>query len=426
MNFSKESNQLIKEIEPLSPPFRLEEDWYQWNTSRLQEKMLEQGLEGILLEDVWNIIYFSGLFHSHTERPFCLFIPAKGKPVFFIPSLDRDLIESWWIEDYEWYFDYPHHGPYNQLTFHPGPPADFHEWLSGRLFARGIRSGMIGLDHELPSNVLQKMHNNIPGVDFKIVDDLCLKLRMIKTSREIELIQKAIKFQDHLLEYGRALIIEHGSRVTDFDIHHEIERYGTHLLMKWMNLDGKPHTGVGIDICVTCRAGVSTAYPHPNQFYYHHIQRGDAIQLAGFVHIGGYVGEGYRAIQTYPITDLQKKAWEVHTRMVELQIKLSTAGNSSNYVASQVLKLARDAGLEEYIYHRPAHGIGMEGHQPPSISLGDETILEKDMLLSNEPGLYSPHRGWGYNHSNTILVGKEKGYLLNQVPMTKEWCWIDI
>lgn len=66
----------------------------------------------------------------------------------------------------------------------------------------------------------------------------------------------------------------------------------------------------------------------------------------------------------------------------------------------------------------------MEGHQPPYLSLGDETVLEEGMVLSNEPGLYNPEGGWGYNHSNTILVGKDGGNVLNRTPLTAEWCWL--
>jgi Xaa-Pro dipeptidase len=426
VEFPIEPKCIIDEMDPLQPPFRLREDWYRWNVSRLQEKLLEHGLKGILLNNIWNIIYFSGLFHTNTERPFWLFIPARGKPVFFIPLLDRSLVETWWIEDYEWYFDFPHHGPFNERTFDAGSPADLYEWLLSRLSDRGIDRGLIGFDQHPGDDILHKVSTHLPGVDVKIIGDLCLSLRMIKTPDEIGLIEKAVHFQDHILEYGRALLLKFGTKVTDFDIRHEMERYGTQLLMKWMNLDGKPHQGVGIDMWVSCRAGATTAYPHPNQFYYRRIQKGDAIQLVGFVHIGGYVGEGYRALQTHPMSDLQKRVWEVHTRMTELQIELCIAGTPCNYIASRVLNLAKDAGMEEFLYHRPAHGVGMEGHQPPCVSLGDETVLQEGMVLSNEPGLYSPKHGWGYNHSNTILVGKEKGVLLNKVPMTKEWCWLDI
>ena len=126
------------------------------------------------------------------------------------------------------------------------------------------------------------------------------------------------------------------------------------------------------------------------------------------------------------IPDLHKKVWDVHTEMTELQAELCKAGTPCNEIASRVLKLARDAGLEKYVYHRPAHGIGMEGHQPPYLSLGDETVLEEGMTLSNEPGLYNSEGGWGYNHSNTVLVGKDQGIVLNKTPLAKEWCWLKI
>ncbi|MFQ6113965.1 MAG: aminopeptidase P family N-terminal domain-containing protein, partial [bacterium] len=72
----------IPAMAPLKPPFRLTEEWYRKTVQRLQAKLSENGLDGLILEDRWNIIYFSGLFHTTTERPFWLFIPTKGEPVF--------------------------------------------------------------------------------------------------------------------------------------------------------------------------------------------------------------------------------------------------------------------------------------------------------------------------------------------------------
>jgi Xaa-Pro aminopeptidase len=126
------------------------------------------------------------------------------------------------------------------------------------------------------------------------------------------------------------------------------------------------------------------------------------------------------------MSDLQKRVWEVHTEMTKLQAKLSRSGLQCNQITSEVLKLPRDAGLEEYLHHRPSHGIGMEGHQAPYLSLGDETKAKQGMILSNERGLYNPQEGWGYNHSNTVLVGAEEGHILNRTPLTRDWCWITI
>jgi Xaa-Pro aminopeptidase len=416
----------ISPFDGLRPPFRLSEAWYRANVKRLQARLEEHGLDGIILEDVWNIIYFSGLFHTKTERPLWLFIPAKGAPSFFHPALDRDLVETWWIEDREWYFDFPHHGVFNAPGSEPGPAADLYEWMLGCLAARGFSAATLGVDTEIGPKNAASMCRTLPHAKFQAAADMCLRMRQIKSAEEIALLQQAIDLQDHMLEFARAFILEYGTDVTDFDVRLETVRYATHLLMQWLELDGRPHSGVGVDFWFGCRAGISTAYPHPNQFFYHKLERGDAIQLSGFVHIGGYVGEGYRALQLQPMSDLHKRTWQVHTEMTELQAELCAAGAQCNQVASAVLKLARDAGMEQFVYHRPAHGVGMEGHQPPYLSLGDETILEEGMLLSNEPGLYNPQGGWGYTHSNTVLVGKGRGRILNRTPLTTEWCWLRI
>jgi Xaa-Pro aminopeptidase len=91
-----------------------------------------------------------------------------------------------------------------------------------------------------------------------------------------------------------------------------------------------------------------------------------------------------------------------------------------------VLALAKNAGLEKYVYHRPAHGQGMEGHQAPYLALGDDTVLKENMTFSNEPGLYNLEGGYGYNHSNCVLVGKDKGEMMNRTPLTREFCWLKL
>jgi Xaa-Pro aminopeptidase len=93
---------------------------------------------------------------------------------------------------------------------------------------------------------------------------------------------------------------------------------------------------------------------------------------------------------------------------------------------AKVLEIARRRGVEQYVFHRPAHGEGMEGHQPPYLSLGDPTVLVENMMLSNEPGLYNVPGGYGYNHGNILLVGTDRARQMNQTPMTKEWCFIKI
>ncbi len=83
-----------------------------------------------------------------------------------------------------------------------------------------------------------------------------------------------------------------------------------------------------------------------------------------------------------------------------------------------------DEGLARYIYHRPSHGLAFEGHFPPFIALGDETVLPLNSALSQEPGLYDPETGFGFNWSDTVVTGEGRGYRLSATPYSREWSFV--
>ncbi len=44
-----------------------------------------------------------------------------------------------------------------------------------------------------------------------------------------------------------------------------------------------------------------------------------------------------------------------------------------------------------------------------------------------EPGLFDPEGGYGYNPSDLVVVGTEKGWVAGSVPnLTKEWALLEI
>lgn len=416
------------QVPALKPPWRLPVSWYRGTVGRLQSKLREAKLGGALVTDGLNQNYLTGFFLTQTERPMWLWVPAGGEPAFFHPGLDRDLAETWWIKDHEWYFDFLHTGGYDQVVWEAGPEADLWKWVCAGLKKRGAGSGKLALDLEAPPSLAQKLKENLPEVEWADWSQELLHLREVKTPEEIALTRKALALHDTMLEFSRTFILEHGSDVRDYDVGIATSEFGVRKLMEALGpeLDGRPHTGVGLYLGFECRTGPATAYPHPNQFFFKRIEPGDAVQVASLIQIGGYGGEGYRACHIEPIPEPGKKMWEVHTAMTLKQAELSKAGVKCNQVAEGVLKLARDAGFGKYVYHRPAHGQGMEGHQAPYISPGDNTVLEENMMFSNEPGLYDAEGGFGYNHSNNILVQKDRGEVMNKTPLTKEWCWLKL
>ncbi len=427
-----ESEKLLLKNPELPQPAtfdRLPLSWYKATVKRLKERVGEKGVKAIVLQNPWNIIYFTGLFHSSTERPFYAVFPVDEDALYWYhPGLDRDLVTTWWSTENEYYFDFFHaEGGYpEQGKVATGKTVDLFVWLLEGLKKRGFGDKVIGIDTELPPSKLQKAKNTLPQARFEDISDICLKMRMVKTPEEIALTQRAMNYFSRIHAFARDYILAKGTDATDFEVGQAARDYGTNLIMQDIKRDGRPHTAVGIAVNVSCRTGVATAYPHPNQFFHKKIERGDALQVSGVVRIGGYGGELYRYYQIAPWDAHREKLWEVVTECVHIQERESKAGRTCAEVAAKIHQYQVKMGVAKYIYHRPAHGEGMEGHQAPWLALGDPTVLEEGMTFSVEPGLYDPEKGFGYNPSDNLLVTKKKGLLMSLVPYTKEWMFLKL
>jgi Xaa-Pro aminopeptidase len=411
-------------LQPGGKPFRLTETWYRQTIKKVQQKLGERGLKGVIVRDGNNLNYVAGTFLVNTERPAWLWVPTEGELAIFGPGLDRDMYDGWFIRDVDWYFDYPHAGPFKQILFEKGPTVDLTEWMLKGIAKRGGGEGKIGVENELTPSQHKRMTAVLPKAEFVPFGDVLLNMRMRKTPEEIVLTQVAIDFHDKTLEWTRNLIAEKGVGMYDAEVRRASQEFAENLVFSELEATGRPHQAVGVNLGLSCRAGIATAYPHPNQYFRKRIAPGDAIQLAAAMRVGGYGGEGYRALHLEPVPELARKMWEVHTEMTLAQAEFSKPGLRCQDVAEKVLQIAKKAGMQKYVYHRPAHGEGMEGHQPPYIALGDTTVLDEGMMFSNEPGLYNPQDGYGYNHGNNILITATGARRMNNTPLTREFCLI--
>ena len=61
-----------------------------------------------------------------------------------------------------------------------------------------------------------------------------------------------------------------------------------------------------------------------------------------------------------------------------------------------------------------------------SLALDDYTMPRKNMCFSEEPGLFDPESGRGFNWSDTVVTAVKSGYRMSRVPYSKEWCWIKL
>jgi Xaa-Pro dipeptidase len=263
------------------------------------------------------------------------------------------------------------------------------------------------------------------------VSDTLLDMRVVKTPEELALWRRAYVYFDRAHAFARDYVLTYGTDVTDFEVGTAATHWINDILLSDLKLEnGAPHRGVASVIGIQARVGPLTAYPHPNQPLFNRIQRNMALQIEGVATIGGYGGENYRM---YILADSagrfdlhMQKLWEVSEHCCDMQVDLQSEGSTCSSVAYKIHQYQVERGVQKYIYHRPAHGEGVEGHQRPYLALGDYTILRKGMCFSEEPGLFDPETGCGFNWSDTVVTGAKSGYRMSRVPYSKEWCWLKL
>lgn len=410
---------------------RLPLDWYKATVQRLKDKL--KGVDAILLENDLNKVYFSGCFRNSGERTTWVMFPTKEKDTayWYGPAIDRDLITSWWCTELEYYFCYPHAegGFPNKGQVVKGPAKDLFEWMLEGLRKRGFNGKTLAMDKALSPGQQATAKRILPEAKFVNIADECLKMRIIKTKEEIALCQRAYRYFDKVHAFARDFVLEHGTSVTDFEIGQALQAYAIRMIMGDVKYDGRPHTAVGIDSTSHyVRAGASTAYPHPNQFFYNKVKKGEPLYINTDISLGGMGGEGYRNYLIAPWTDHQNKMWEIVAETVQIMVEETRPGVMCSEVAFKVHQHQVKNGMQNYIYHRPGHGSGMnnEGHQAPFIALGDSTLIEEGMMFSVETGLYDAANGIGINPSDNLLVTKTGSVLMSRVPFSKEWSYLTL
>jgi Xaa-Pro dipeptidase len=386
---------------------RLQPDWYRRKISQVQGEMAKRKLDALVLMHAPNVIYTTGYFHRPTERPLAVLIPKSGDPTLFVPGLETDQVKEWWVKDFETYFDFP--GPENRVR-----------WIFERVVKRGLDKGRIGIE-DPTSGRRKHIQEGAPHAELVVADDLIEHLRWVKDDDEVRLMQRAAYFADYACQASREFIQHTGACTED-----QILKVAADALADKMSRE--LHDVVGVEIEGPFGGmvpfGKRSAYPHavPSA---EKLKRGDALILSYGAGVGGYSAESERAFVVGKPTDYGRKLYEAMLAAHDTAANEMKEGAIAEDVDKKSLDQVRKAGFGDFLKHRTGHGIGLDGHESPWIAEGDKTVLKTGMTFSCEPGVYDPNFG-GFRHSDTVVVGKDKGRILNTYPTRLEDMIIEI
>ena len=413
---------------------RLPLEWHQARLKLLQSQLAEDGYAGILLSDRWNIIYFTGLFFTSTERPFRVYLPAdRLAAIWFYPGIDRDL-----GQELVGHRDRrststtrtPTAGFPNEGKVQQGATVDIFEWTLQGLKKRGLDGKRLATDWELSRGQLatageglrqghedrlgrRPLRKDADGQDARGARALAPRLPRLR--RDARLRARPAPREGHGPDGLRA---RRGGDGLGHEPPHGDDQARRRLAHGRRHRDGHRRARRPRHRLPASRISSITTRS----------RRARPLQIAGGVEIGGCGGELYRAFLIAPWTDHQKKLWTVSRDCCLMQKDLSRAGVACSTVAYQIHQHQVKEGVQKYIYHRPAHGMGMEGHQPPYLALGDYTMLEPGMIFSVEPGLYDPEGGFGVNFSDGFCVtpGGKPSLQMSRLPWSEDWCLVKL
>jgi Xaa-Pro aminopeptidase len=139
------------------------------------------------------------------------------------------------------------------------------------------------------------------------------------------------------------------------------------------------------------------------------IQEGEVLKIDIGARAHGYCSDMTRTVCLGEPRD--QRLVELHAIVLEAQersereVRPGMTGREADAIARDVI---RQAGYGEAFLHGLGHGIGLEVHEPPSLSQsrGDEP-LRPGMVFSVEPGIYIPN--WGGVRIEDLVVLEDTG-----------------
>ena len=227
------------------------------------------------------------------------------------------------------------------------------------------------------SNILDfdmaaRLNEIFSGIELVPAGNMLRELRIIKDNSEVGKIIHAAKISENVMKS----ILEKGIRGrTEKDVAIEIEYE-----MRRFGSDGPSFETI-------VASGPRSAMPHASPT--------DKIigKKEAVVFDFGCIYEGYCSDQTVTVftgepdhefKDVYNKIWEAQQRAI--------AGIAPEKKASEIDVLARgyleENGLKDCYGHGTGHGVGMEVHEPPTISPRSSDIIKQGMVITIEPAAY--------------------------------------
>lgn len=218
-------------------------------------------------------------------------------------------------------------------------------------------------------------------------------LRIVKDKVEISKIKNACKITDKvfgsIISSGAAAI----NKLSEIELACRIEQ-----LLVRNNSEGRP-----FDTIVAC--GKNSSMPHysPQKIKV----KGGLILMDFGCKFENYCSDITRTIFTrnQKICNEFKKIYDIVLKAQLLAIENCREGVTCSQLDRIARKFITSKGYGNNFRHRLGHGVGIEVHEEPAVTMENRTVLRENMVITIEPGIYIENFG-GVRIEDMVIVGK--------------------
>ncbi len=248
-------------------------------------------------------------------------------------------------------------------------------------------------------SVMMSLKKSIPKI--KSSTEPFYNSRMIKDEKEIQILKKASKIIDEMFELC-VKKIKVGQKESELQI----------ILMKYAFEQEMFDTGYKSTLNpLIIAGGPNGALPHA-QVSQRKFKKGDLVVTDLTLRYKGYVSDSTR---TFALGKISTQANEAYNVVQESQ-KLGLKAVKQNVICKNIdlacRKYIDEKNFGKYFIHSTGHGIGLEVHELPNISIKSNIQLKENMAITVEPGIYIENK-FGIRIEDSLIV-KDRAIVMHK------------
>jgi Xaa-Pro aminopeptidase len=341
----------------------------------LRKLMEENQLDACFLFNRASIRYLTGL--RMNTASFSILLISQEEIKYIVARLDVNrALRDCWIKDI---LPFPEDTPDYLSVLNPY----LHQWKITR----------VGVElPELNYAVFQYLQEKLPNAHFENIGPEVGRLRMIKSEEEIHIIRKSAQIADKAMQEALKAA---KAGVKEYEV--------TAAAMYSMLKEGAENPSFEIFLASGENGWLPQRYASAKT-----LNPNELILLDMGAIYQGYCSDITRTFSAGGASPEQKQLFNDVLSIQQETIESLRPGLQAGEIDYIVRQKVEELGYGNYFPHLTGHGLGLDIHEDPIIDKGRTDVLERNMVVTIEPGVYLP--GVGAVRIEDMVLITEDGY----------------